>query len=183
MTHKDDPIEYDENEGAEPGMDEDAADDNAAAKLKKVKEDLKRCEALQKEYLDGWQRTKADFANYRKDEGKRYGEMAQSVTEDLLRDIVLVLDSFEMARRYEMPKGVADGVFMIQAQLEDVLRKRGFEHIPVTIGDPLNPSKHESIGEVESDVDEGMIAEEVQKGYMFQNRVIRPARVKVSKGK
>jgi molecular chaperone GrpE len=70
---------------------------------------------------------------------------------------------------------------MIQAQLEDVLRKRGLEIIPVKLGDVLDPAKQESIGEVESEYPSGMIAEEVQKGYIMNGRVVRPARVKLAK--
>lgn len=160
---------------------DDAGEEKAEAKIKKVKDELKKCEVLQKEYLDGWQRARADFMNYKKDEGKRYQDIVRVITEDLMRDIILVLDSFEMARRYDMPQKVADGVFMIQAQLEDVLRKRGLEVIPVNPGDALNPAQHESIGERESEHPSGSIAEEVQKGYAMNGRVVRPARVKLAK--
>lgn len=182
MTDEKDTIEYEDESNADITESGDENDeDGARAKVKKLKEDLKACEALQKEYLDGWQRAKADYVNYKKDEGKRYQEMAQAVSEDIIHDILVVLDSFQMARRYDMPKNVADGVFMIAAQLEDVLRKRGLLHIPVRLGEELDPAKHESIGEVESEHLSGTIAEEVQKGYTMNGRVLRPARVKIAK--
>lgn len=178
----DDTIEYEKDTDADTLHEaDDAGEEKAEAVIKKIKDELKKCEALQKEYLDGWQRAKADFINYKKDEGKRYQDMAHVITEDLMRDIIVVLDSFEMARRYDMPQNVADGVFMIQAQLEDVLRKRGLEIIPVKLGDGLNPALHESIGDRESEYPSGSIAEEVQKGYVMNGRVVRPARVKVAK--
>ncbi len=169
----DDTIEYANDEG----------DDSLAAKLKKLKDELRRSEALQKEYLDGWQRAKADFINYKKDEARRFQDAARMGIHDMASDILVVLDSFQMARQYDMPSRVADGVFMIQGQLEDVLQKHGIAAIGVQPGDPFDPQIHESMGEVESWHLKGTIAEEVQRGYAMDGRILRPARVRLSKEK
>lgn len=172
---KNDTISY------EKSVDEESNEGKEERKIKKLKDELKRCEALQKEYLDGWQRAKADFINYRKDEGKRYQDMARVIRGELVADLIRVLDSFEGALRSEMPKEAARGIGMIQTQLEDILRKHGFEYIAVKPGEMFDPTKHESIGEIESSHPSGTIAEEAQKGYLVNGRVARPARVKLAK--
>lgn len=146
------------------------------------KEELKQCELKCKEYLEGWQRAKADFINYKNDEGKRFEDMGRFVTSGLIHDILPVLDSFDLAFQYKMPPEMERGALLIRSQFEDVLKKRGFEEIAVAKNEVFNPEKHESIGEMESDAPEGAIAEVVQKGYFLRGRVLRPARVRLAKG-
>ena len=62
-----------------------------------------------------------------------------------------------------------------------MLKKRGLVPIPIHEGDAFNPEKHESIGEIKSDAPTGSIAEEVQRGYMLRENVLRPARVRLSR--
>ena len=162
--------------------DSEASAPDLVVKLKKVKEELKKCEQERKEYLDGWQRAKADYINYKKDEGKRFEDLAKFVVGSLIQELFPVLDSFELALLHGTAQETEKGVLLIRSQLMDVLKKRGMEEIAVKPGDEFNPEKHESIGEVESDVSAGKVAEVVQKGYALAGRVIRPARVRLAKG-
>lgn len=148
-----------------------------------LKEELKQCALRSKEYLEGWQRAKADFINYKNDEGKRLEDMARFITTGLIQDILPALDSFDLAFQYNMPKEMERGVLLIRSQFEDVLKKRGLEEIPVKKSEPFNPEKHESIGEVASDTPEGAVAEVLQKGYTLRGKVLRAARVRLSKGR
>ena len=151
------------------------------------KEELKDLEGLKKqceEYLNGWKRAKADLINYQKDEQKRLDDIVKFSNWDLVRDLVTVLDSFDLAiTALEKEGKVEKGVYMIRGQLEDALKRRGLERIPVTVGQPFDPSLHEAIGEVESDQPVGAVAEEIERGYLLSGRVIRPARVQLSKSK
>lgn len=151
------------------------------AKLKRLKAERAICDKERKEYLDGWQRAKADFINYKRDEGKRFEEMAHFMRTGLLQDLLPVLDSFEMAMAHQMAQETEKGVMLIRSQLEDILKKHGLERILVSCGDAFNPEKHESIGEVKSDAPAGAIAEILQQGYSIAGRVVRPARVKIVK--
>lgn len=144
--------------------------------------DLEKCEKEKKEYLEGWQRAKADFINYKKDEGKRLEDMARFITVGLVQDILPVLDSFDLALGHDLSKESEKGVLLIRSQFEDVLKKRGLEQIKTEPGSKFNPEIHESIGVVESEHPEETVAEIVQKGYKFRERVIRPARVRLAKG-
>lgn len=171
----------DKEEKTEIVPDEEFAAADASEKVKKLKEELKKCDAEKKEYLDGWQRAKADYINYRKDEGKRFEDMARFVTAGLVDDMLPILDSFDLALAHGLPHEAEKGILLIRAQFEDVLKKRGITEIKVGDGEGFNPEKHESLGEVESEHTAGTVAEVVQKGYMFGERVLRPARVRIAK--
>lgn len=180
-------VDDDKNEKTEIIPDEEFAAAVASEKVKKLKDELKKCDAEKKEYLDGWQRAKADYINYRKDEGKRFEDMARFVTAGLVDDMLPVLDSFDLALAHGLsaqaglPNDAEKGILMIRAQFEDVLRKRGITEIKVEAGEGFNTEKHESVGEVESEHPAGTIAEVVQKGYLFRDKVLRPARVRIAK--
>ncbi|OGZ95734.1 MAG: nucleotide exchange factor GrpE [Candidatus Sungbacteria bacterium RIFCSPHIGHO2_01_FULL_50_25] len=161
--------------------DEEGIPQELTGKIKKLREELKRCEAERKEYLEGWQRAKADFINFKKDEGKRFEDMARFVTTSIVEEFLPVLDSFDLALQHGVPKEVEKGIMLIRSQFEDVLRKRGIEEIHVKPGDPFDPAKHESVGETKSEHPPGTIADVVQKGYVFRERVMRPVRVRLSK--
>src|SRR3989344_5359137 len=173
--------------------DEEGIPQELAGKIKKLKEESKRCETERKEYLEGWQRAKADFINFKKDEGKRFEDMARFVTASIVEEFLPVLDSFDLALAHGVPKEVdpvrgrsasnvvEKGIMLIRSQFEDVLRKRGIEEITVGAGDPFDPAKHESVGELKSEHPPGTIADVVQKGYVFRERVMRPVRVRLAK--
>jgi molecular chaperone GrpE len=176
-------------------------EDGAQPRLRKLHDELKQCESERKEYLDGWQRAKADHVNYRNDEGKRFEDMARFVTTGLIQDILPVLDSFaalenifkgeprpsedgrDLALGHGLPKEVERGVLLIRSQFEDILKKRGLAEINVQAGETFNPEVHESTGETESDQPPGSVAEVIQKGYTLGEKVLRPARVTLAKQK
>ena len=162
--------------------DEETGGSEAVAKLKKLREELRRCEDEKRDYLDGWQRAKADFINYKKDESRRFDEFLKFAAEGLIAEVVNVLDSFDLALGHEMPKDVEKGVVMIRSQLEDILRRHGLEVVQ-PLGEKFDPAYHESLGEAESESPEGAVVEVLQPGYLLQGKVLRPARVKISKRK
>ncbi len=153
--------------------------------LKKEIDDLKKkleeSEKAKEEYLSGWQRTKADFSNYRKDESERFKEFIKYSNEELIKDLIPVLDSFDLAiTALEKSGGVDKGIYMIKAKLEDVLKKYGLSKIKVEINKPLDPSIAEPILEVEDDEKAGNVLEEIEAGYKLYDKIIRAARVKVA---
>lgn len=149
--------------------------DEQLNKEEHIKEECEKC----KEYLDGWKRAKADLINYQKDEAKRFSEMASYAKEIILSDLIIILDSFELALMAEKNN---EGLERIKTQLEDTLKRHNLEKIKVSKGDEFNPELHESIGEQEDkDTEPGKISAVVSSGYKINNKVIRPARVKLSK--
>jgi len=141
-------------------------------------------EKLQKErdeYLDGWKRAKADLINYKKDEVKRFESMIAFASEALIRELVPVLDSFDLAlESLGGESKVEKGLYLIKAQLEDALKKHGLEKIKVSVGDVFDPSVHEAVVSVPCEKPSGTVVEEVDRGYMLSGKMIRPARVKVA---
>ncbi len=145
--------------------------------------ELQKCEAQRDEYLAGWQRAKADFINYKKEEMVRLEEFARYQNADLVMELVRVLDSFDLGiAALEKKGGVDRGVYMIRAQLEDLLKQRGLQRIVVKPGDKFDPAIAETVAEVESDVPAGNVVEEIEAGYKLYDKILRPARVKISKG-
>ncbi len=162
----------------------DEGDSSFQEKVKQLQEKLKKCQELKEEYLNGWQRAKADLINARKEDERRNQEFLKFANSVLISDILPVLDSFDLAFAAESEKDskFSKGVILIRMQLEDVLRKYGLETIK-SVGEKVNLQMHEIIGEIESEKEGGVIVEELQKGYLLYGKVIRPARVKVSKNK
>ncbi|MEK7663943.1 MAG: nucleotide exchange factor GrpE [Patescibacteria group bacterium] len=155
----------------------------------------KKCQ----EYLNNWKRAQADFENYKKDEAERAGYLIKYAKEDIILNILPILDSIDLAKK-QMPgdiknKGWSEGFLQIQTQIKDFLRREGIVQIE-TIGQPFDPQTMEVVEEVAVDGEEpGIVIEELQKGYKMllrarrlegieanhTSKVIRPARVKISK--
>ena len=151
------------------------------------KEDnLKVLEQKIDELTSGWQRTQADFINYKKQVNDERVKLYQTANANLIYELLPILDNFSLAAKHtpeELQKNAwTQGIKQIEKQLENTLFNMGLEKIEAE-DQIFNPSLHEAIDEVESDKPEGIIVEEVTAGYKLNNEVLRPSRVKVSKGK
>lgn len=159
-------------------------DSDLLKQIEELKQKLTQIEKEKDEYLSGWQRARADLSNYKKDEMLRFGEFSKYAIEKLVLDLIPVIDSFDLGIAAMEKNGPVDkGIYMIKAKLEDVLKDYGLKKINVEINKPLNPEIAEPIIEVESDKEPGLVLEEVEAGYKLHDKIIRPARVKVSKQK
>ena len=145
--------------------------------------DEEKIKKEREEYLDGWKRAKAELINYKNDELKRVSEIIRFAGEDIARDMVEILDSFDLciASLSTDNQSLAKGVYMIRTQLEDLLKKRGMERIIVSVGHQFDPGLHEAISTIQSDKPPGIVIEEIEKGYTWNGKLLRPARVVVSK--
>ena len=144
--------------------------------------ELSKCQKERNEYLDGWKRAKADLINYKKDEMKRFEMMAKFSQEAIIKDLITVLDSFDLALAALEKEGkVEKGIYLIRAQLEDILKQNGLERVIISTGQPFDPSLQEAIASVDSDKPSGTVVEEVERGYLLHGKLVRPARVKVAK--
>lgn len=150
--------------------------------IKKDENDLIKCQKERDEYLDGWKRAKAELINYKKDEAKRFETMMKFSNESLVRDLIIVLDSFDLALAVLEKEGKAEkGIYLIRTQLEDILKQNGLERVMISVGQQFDSGLQEAIASVDSDKPNGTIIEEVERGYMFHGKLVRPARVKVAK--
>jgi len=165
--------------------DEIVEEEGRTDKMKDMRERLKACEQESKTNLDGWQRARADYANLQKSFEEEKTAIRRRAVEDLILDIVPTLDNFDMAMRNEKVWETVDqqwrtGIEYIYNQLKDSLRERGVEPIDDPSVD-FDPEQHEPLETEDTDDEEkvGTIIEIMQKGYRYNGRVIRPAKVKI----
>jgi molecular chaperone GrpE len=165
-------------------MDEQNSQPASEDNIEELKQKLQTAEQQSNDYLEGWRRAKADHLNYKKEENSRLEQIAKYTSEDMLKEMVGVLDSFDLGlRALEKAGPVEKGVYMIRAQIEDILKKNGLERIKLAPGEPFDPATAEAIAEGESEHPPGSVAEEIEPGYRLYDKVLRPARVKLSKEK
>ncbi len=181
---EDDVVEFEFNDDGEEDL---------KKTLKKLRADLKQAKKEKDEYLLGWQKERADFANYKKEEDNRRTLFSEAMRERILTRFLSIIDSFNMAfsnkESWErVDEGWRRGVEYIYSQMNGIFEEYGVKPIG-EVGEDFDPNLHESIDVVETDKRENnhKIAEVIQKGYKLgepstgsgQGRVMRPARVYV----
>lgn len=137
------------------------------------------------EYLDGWQRSRAEFANYKKRIERERDEEGSRIKGEIIMRFLNVMDDLERAIRERPQQGDmaawADGIDMIYRKLNAIFESEGVTRIEA-LGKQFDPNYHEAILQVESDDhQEGEIVEVIQQGYQIGDRVLRPALVRVAK--
>jgi len=156
--------------------------------IEELKKQLEECEKKAAEYLSGWQRERADFLNYKKEEMERIGQLINYAKEELILEILPLMDNFEVIEK-KLPENLkkdenVKGLLLIKIQFQDFLKTLGVEEIK-SIGEKFDPRFHEVVEEVPFDAAQGqksgVIFEEIQKGYKSNGRLLRPAKVKISK--
>jgi len=142
-------------------------------------EDIEIIKKQAEEYLNGWKRAKADYLNLKKEMEAQNKEIKEWLSKIFLLPILDIMDNFDRA-------GTLDaGIEGIKKQFEDFLKANGVEEMKV-VGEKFDPLKHEAIESVEGGPpaqagESGRIIEEVRRGYLVNNEVLRPAKVKVYK--
>lgn len=153
--------------------------------LEEVKKELEEAKAQAQENYDKFVRLYAEFDNYRKRVAREKAELVRYGNEELLKELLPVLDNLERAfshaQRDEKTEPILQGLQLILEQFRSVLRRFGVEEIK-TLGERFDPELHEAVGEMELEGIEPLeIVQEVQKGYVLNDRVLRPAKVIVGK--
>lgn len=153
--------------------------------LKKLRADLKQAKKEKEEYLTGWQKERADFANYKKDEETRKTVFSEAVRERILTRFLSVIDSFNMAfaNKEAWEKVESNwriGVEHIYSQLNVIFEEYGVKPVGEA-GETFDPNIHQSIDMVVTDKKEfdHKVANVIQRGYKLGERIMRPARVNV----
>ncbi len=134
-------------------------------------------------YLANWQRSQADFANYKKRSEQEIGEAIEFVNSALISNLLPIMDDLERAFA-SVPAELdesnwTEGIKLIYNKFKATLEAQGLTEIK-TRGEPFDPRLHEAVMQQEGE--EGMVIEETQKGYKFKGKVIRPSLVIVGKG-
>ena len=167
--------------GAEPLA---TATQEAYDELETLRDELKQAQAQAAEYLDGWQRARAEFANYKRRVEAERDELRRTSNTTLLLKLLPAVDDFERAFQ-TLPEALVDlpwvdGIRMILRKLQTILESENVTPIQAA-GQPFDPLWHEAVMQEETDEHpDGYVIEEMQRGYRLGERVLRPAMVKVA---
>jgi len=149
----------------------------------KLEPEATEVKAKAEDYLANWQRTQADFINYKRRSEQEKEEISKFANATLILSLLPVLDDLERAFT-SIPAKLAklnwvDGIRLIGRKLQASLEEQGLSQIK-TPGEPFDPKLHEAAMYAKGK--EGIIVEELQKGYKLHDRVIRPSMVVVGNG-
>ncbi len=148
---------------------------------------LAEAQAKAEEYLAGWQRERAEFANYRQRVEQQAAQTRARVRGDVFKGLLDILDDLDLALQDPPRRGKAgawaEGIALIAQKLRNFLQQQGLEPIEPQPGDPFDPYLHEAfaVDEPTDEVPSGHILEVARKGYRVGDQVLRPALVKVAR--
>jgi molecular chaperone GrpE len=172
-----------EEETATSSFDEDNNDSGPAA-IKSLREKLKKAVAKSQEYLEGWQRARADMVNYKRAEADAHGDKEARIKQEFLESLLPALDSFEMAFGAKWYQGAAQewkgGVMSIYRELVRSLERFGIM-LYTPLGERFDPQKHEAVREtaVMNQQEDHTVVSVERSGYSIGEKIIRPAQVTV----
>ena len=157
-----------------------------SAQAQETQAEREQLTAQAAENLDGWQRARAEFANYKRRVEAERTELAASAGAEALKRVLPAVDDFERAMQ-TLPADLTDhpwvnGVLMVQRKLNAALEQSGITPMATNPGDVFDPNVHEAITHEDSDqFTSEQIIGEVQRGYKIGDRVLRPAMVRVAR--
>ncbi len=163
---------------------ESSAVEQKISELEILRQSLEEANQRTKQLYDQFLRLGAEFDNYRKRTDQRLIDVRRNGQEDVLTKVVELCDILEhgedIARTATDVSQLKEGMTLIKQQFEKFLTERNVTPIPA-LGETLDPHLHEVLLQEENaDKEDNVITEVIQKGYLFQDRVLRPAKVKVS---
>jgi molecular chaperone GrpE len=163
----------------------DAPDETPSPETETTEDELSRVKSEASEYLDGWQRARAEFANYKKRVERENEDARQLITSEIILHYLSIMDDLERAlenapEEEEFLEWVS-GIDLIYQKLGAILESEGVEAIE-TEGERFDPNLHEAISYEESeDFESGSVIAVTQHGYKLGDRIIRPTMVRVAK--
>ncbi len=172
-----------EGDESSSGVTAERGNPSPAGAASGVESELQKVKAERDSLVDRLARAQAEFENARRRASKEQQDFRDYAAADAIKALLPALDSFERALESGRSEGgdFRGGVELIYKQLQDALAKLGVRPIPAK-GEPFDPHYHEAIELVETtDVPDHEILEELQRGYKFKDRLLRPAMVKVAK--
>lgn len=152
--------------------------------IEELQRQLKECQGLRDEYLAGWQRQKADFINFKREQGDAAIFLRDGIYRQLVFSMVPLISDIDRAFSTIPPdlenQEWVRGLGQISLQFKKFLSTIGVEEVAVE--GPYNPEFHEAVGMTEVQGKEsGAIVEVIERGYTLHGKVIKPAKVKITK--
>ena len=149
-----------------------------------LREEIDLLHQQSNEYLDGWQRERAEFANYRKRKDRESEQLKGNITGNIIRKYLEIVDDLERALQNKPQDGEGaswgEGIELVYRKLLTVLESEGV--VPMQVqGEPFDPNLHEAISQEPSEeYESGQVVEVLRNGYMLGERVLRPASVRIA---
>lgn len=180
-------------EDAKEAAEEPSIASDQTREIEGLRTEIEKMSQQAKENYDKYVRLYAEFENYKKRMVKDQADFLKSANERLIKDILPIIDNLERAVEHakepsegtkEEPQdiqGLLAGIELTIKQFKDLLGNIGVEEVK-SVGEPFDPTRHEAVSHVETDKhDNNIIINEFQKGYLLNNRILRPAMVSVAK--
>ncbi|OOE13670.1 nucleotide exchange factor GrpE [Fictibacillus arsenicus] len=169
-----------EEEVQENNVSEESVEETLTEDQQRIQELESKLEEMSQKNL----RLQADYDNFRRRTREEQAASLKYKSQSLVEQLLPALDNFERALKTEatneQAKTLIQGMEMVYRQLADVLKQEGLTEVP-TVGEKFDPNMHQAVMQVEdSEYESNTVIEELQKGYMLKDRVIRPAMVKVN---
>jgi len=154
------------------------------SKTERLEKALRKEQEKSKDYLNRLMYLQAELENYQKRTEKRMSELVLTSNERLIANLLSVIDELELAiqagRKTRKKRPLIKGVEMALKNMCATLSREGLAEIQA-VGKPFDPNRHEAVSKVPTkEYAEGTVVEEVRKGFMLRDRVIRPSMVKVA---
>lgn len=164
---------------------ENVRDESVQGQVEALERKLAEKEEQAAKWQDRTLRLRADFDNYQKQVGREMESLARRISDQEILDFLPVYDAMERAfrayRRNEDADSFVEGMERVFAQLAETLRRKGCQPFD-SAGKRFDPAYHEVLVAAESDQEHGQILEEFEQGWLREGRVLRLAKVKVSRG-
>ena len=173
-----------EDQEAEQIEEPAVSEENEIDEIESLGEEIAALQQQSQEYLDGWQRERAEFANYKKRMERERQQLQHNITGNIIRRYLEILDDLERALQNQPSDGEgatwAEGIELVYRKFLTALEAEGV--VPMEVADQeFDPNLHEAISqEPREGVESGQIIDVVRNGYMIGERVLRPASVRVA---
>lgn len=160
------------------------AEEFELAEIETLREEIDILKQQSNEYLDGWQRERAEFANYKKRRDKESQQLKDNLTGNITRKYIEIVDDLERALQNQPEDGEgaswAEGIELVYRKFLSALESEGV--LPMQVdGAQFDPNMHEAISqEPSNEFESGQVIEVLRNGYMIGERVLRPASVRIA---
>ncbi len=173
-----------EDQEREQLEEETAVEELEIDQIEILRNEIETLQQQSEEYLDGWQRERAEFANYKKRMDRERQQLQHNISGNIIRKYLEILDDLELALQNQPTEGDgaswAEGIELVYRKFLSALEAEGVMPMEVA-GQQFDPNLHEAISQEPSeDLESGQIIEVVRNGYLIGERVLRPATVRVA---
>lgn len=163
---------------AESVVEPEEGEGGAVAKVKKLKEEIAELRQAKQEYMDGWQRSKADYVNLLK---RTEGDLKSAKAGGIVKAVEALLPAFDALERSKEHGELPEGFQAIAKQLESAFAGLGVSAVGAA-GEKFDPNLHEALGQdaASSREQDDTITAVLEQGYTIGDKVVRPAKVRVA---